>query len=602
MGDYCSRSALLIKHLTRYEKLLIGTPHPFISQKNHLSSFTMSANKPESTSQKTTTKATPARDKPVLFGFMVQRRNAQGRMTLGFRWGRITALLCFLFVGSWLSVAALLYFYFKYQHDFADVSFTSMIALPFRLDAHRVEMGTFHIEEGLAALERGDGRVAFNKLRVGILRAPQHLQGRTVLAEIYEFGWRRQDLAAEAMIDGLRFGGNEDMDYLRRTVGVLLRHQMDEKMQEIADRYIVPGRDGQNRVLNQILAFGAARANHYRGNFDRAESYLRDFELSGSVEGILLTAQINWDRGQRQIAINQLEDALRQFPNSEPIILQLSRYHREENNLDRARRYAILRSATNPLAIAPRVELLYIYKASGDDERAEREALQILRQFREDEAAITSLANFAADTGNINLARRTYQLALENDYINSAFALLLIEAHIVSRDYAGATRFSDELVVENPSWLEARSSIFNSLRAVATFAVGREDLGQIYLQNFLTADDVRVQTFLAVARRLENIDRPHEAQRVLSTAYRRNPGNQSALTELIRLEIALGNSNEVPHLLRRLLAMRRPSTTVIAQAYRELGSDRFIFATDRQALLLELSNALRDANVRIPEA
>ena len=126
--------------------------------------------------------------------------------------------------------------------------------------------------------------------------------------------------------------------------------------------------------------------------------------------------------------------------------------------------------------------------------------------------------------------------------------------------------------------------------------------GQIYLQNFLTADDVRVQTFLAVARRLENIDRPHEAQRVLSTAYRRNPGNQSALTELIRLEIALGNSNEVPHLLRRLLAMRRPSTTVIAQAYRELGSDRFIFATDRQALLLELSNALRDANVRIPEA
>ncbi len=545
---------------------------------------------------------TTPRERPVLLGFMVQRRNAQGRMILGFRWGRIIALMCFLFVGSWVSVAALLYFYFKYQHDFADVTFSNMITLPFRLDSHRVEMGTFHIEEGLAALERGDGRSAFNKLRVGILRAPSHLQGRTVLAEIYEFGWRRQDLAAEAMIDGLRFGGNEDVDFLRRTVGLLLRHQMDEKMQEIADRYIVPGRKGQQKAFNQILAFGAARANHYRGNFDRAEAYLRDYELSSAVEGVLLTAQINWDRGHRNTAINQLEDALRQFPNSEPIILQLSRYHREENNLDRARRYAILRSATNPLAVAPRVELLYIYKASGDDERAEREAIQILRQFREDEAAITSLANFAADTGNINLARRTYQLALENDYMNSAFALLLIEAHIVSKDYSGATQFADELVVENPAWLESRSSIFNSLRAVASFAVGREDLGQIYLQNFLNAEDVRVQTFLAVARRLENISRPHEAQRVLSTAYRRNPGNQSALTELISIEIALGNSTEVPHLLRRLLSMRRPSTSVIAEAYRSLGSDRFIFATDRQALLLELSNALRDANVRLPEA
>jgi Tfp pilus assembly protein PilF len=552
---------------------------------------------PKSTAQR----ATSLRERPVLFGFMVQRRNERGRMTLGFRWGRITALMCFLFVGSWLSVAALLYFYFKYKHDFADVTFTGMVTLPFRLDEHRVEMGTFHLEQGLAAMQRGDLRTAFNKLRIGIARAPHHLQGRVALAEFYEFGWRRPDLAADAMIDGLRFGGDLNAEFLSRTVSLLLRHQMDEKMQALTDAYLDPKRTGEQAMLNQVLAFGAARANHYRGNFDRAEAYLRDYALTTSIEGVMLIAQINWDRGQRQTAINQLEDALRLFPNSDPIILQLTRFHREENNMDRARRYAILRSSTNPLAVAPRIELLYIYEASGDKERVEREATQILRQFRDDEMAINLLANFAANTGNIGIARRTYQLALENDFMNSAFALLIIEAHIVSGDYLGASQFADELVNENPEWLESRRSIFNSLRAVASYAINRDDLAQIYLQNFLNDSNLRVQTFLAVASRLQKINRLHEAQRVLTTAYQRNLDNQSALTELIRIEMALGNSHALPQLLRRLLAMRRPSINVVSEAYRNLGSDRFIFASDRQSLLLELSNSLRDANVRLPE-
>ena len=109
----------------------------------------------------------------------------------------------------------------------------------------------------------------------------------------------------------------------------------------------------------------------------------------------------------------------------------------------------------------------------------------MLKQFRDDENALQSLANFAADTGNIDLARRTYEEALENEFAVDAFALLLVESHLVSKDYHGAISFSEELLKERPDWLTQRWAIFNSLRAVASYGINRPDLGEIYLQHFI---------------------------------------------------------------------------------------------------------------------
>ncbi len=529
---------------------------------------------------------------------MVQTRGRTGRPTLRVRWGRVGVAALLLFVTAWIGAAGVLYFFFKHKHDFAEVTFPGMVALPFRLDEHREEMGRYHVEEGLKAVSDGDLGRAIQMLRVGLLRAPDHLEGRQVLAELFEVVLRRPGPAAEALTTGLPHGGADDADYIRRTLQLLSRYQMDDEVQTIADEYL--DRPGNSTELNQLLAFGAARANHFRGNYDRAEQYLRGYNLLSSVEGILTSAQISWDRGQRAAAIGRLEESLTRFGNSEAIFLQLSRYHREEGRIDTARRYAVLRNISSPLSVAPRIELLYIYHATDDEERVQRESRQILQQFRNDEDAILQLANYAADTGNYRLARRTYQLALENEFNLSSFALLLIESHLVAEDYEAAIGFTEELAVERPDWLNTRQAVFSSLRAVASYALGRDDLGQNYLQDFIRAENTRVETFLAVSRRLEQANRPREAQRVLRTAFSRNPNNQSALSELIRIELELGNANELPALLRQLIRMRRPSIDLIARAYRELGSDRFIFAEDRETLLMELSTTLREANATVP--
>lgn len=538
------------------------------------------------------------REQPILFGFALQRKDTDGRMHIAVRWWRILGALFALFIVGWIGTAATLYAYFKYKKDFGEVRFAGMIALPFRMDEHRAEMGDYHVAQGLEEVSQGNYRDALRLLRLGVSRSPGNLKGRGVLAEFYELALKRADIAADLMLKGLNHGGMEDLDYLKQTLRLLLRHQMDDTIQELADKHL-PDEADPTRT-NQTLAFGAANANYLRGNYDRADDYLIAYNLIESLEGLMLSAKISWERGNQIASISKMEQSLRKHPNSEPLLMQLSRYHREIGNIDQARRYAILRNVKAPLSAAPRLELLYIYQKTGDHEREQRETQRMLKQFRDDENALQALANFAADTGNINLARRTYEEALENEFNIDAFALLLIEAHLVQKDHQGALDFSEELLKENPTWLTPRWAVFNSLRAVASYGANRLDLGEIYLQNFIDEANTQSKTYLAVSRRFTNIDRSQQAHKILATAHHRMPTNQKILSELIRVDLKLGNTENLNRLLTRLLQMRRPQMELLAEAYHKLGSDRFIFTPNRENLLLQLNAIVRENAQSLP--
>lgn len=539
------------------------------------------------------------REKPVLFGFATQRKGPDGRILIRFRWLRIVSVLVVAAIAGWFTVAGGLYLHFKYRKDFDAVSFVDMMFLPLKMDEHREKMGNYHVEQGLEYIKEGNFRDGLRLLRLGVARARGNLEGRAIVAEIFEVALRRPDKATQMMLEGFRYGGLEDLDYVKKTLRMLLRYQMDEDIQELADKNLPD--QPELTDLNRVLAFGAAQANYLRGNFDRADDYLIDYNMIESLEGLLLSAQISWERGNQVAAITKMEQSLNKFPSSEPLLMQLSRYHREMGDIDQARRYAILRNVSDPLSAAPRLELLYIYNKSGDTEREQRETQRMLKQFRTDEKALQALANFAADTGNIELARRTYEEALENEFAIDAFALLLIEAHLVDTDYNGALSFAEELLKEKPEWLSERWAIFQSLRAVASYGVNRPDLGEIYLQAFIEDKTSQPSSHLAVARRFNNIDRSQQARKILLEAYQMAPSNQKILSELIRVELKLGNTENLNRLLTRFIQMRRPEMDLLVEAYRKLGSDRFIFTPERESLLLELSAILRENAQIAPE-
>ena len=544
-------------------------------------------------SRQATTRNPMTRERSILLGFVIQRKGIDGRMEISVRWGRLIGTFALLAVLGWFSLAGALYFHFKYNKEFDQVSYTKMLTLlPFGLETHRVEMGNYHIERGLSEIKEGNYRDALRLLRLGVSRSPANLEGRRVLAEFYEIALKRHDIAVEQLLQGIELGGIQDGEYLKATLRVLLRYQMDEDIQNLANKYLPE--EPELTDINRTLAFGAANANYLRGNYDLAEDYIIDYKLLESLEGVLLSAQISWDRGSKIAAMTKMEYSIEKFPNSEPLLMQLSRYHRELGEIEEARRYAILRNVSDPLSAAPRLELLYIYNKSEDFEREQIETQRMLQQFRNDEPALQSLANFAADTGNIELARRTYEEALENEFAIDAFALLLIEAHLVDKDYQGALDFSEELLKERPDWLTLRWAIFSSLRAVASYGINRPDLGEIYLQDFIDEAGNQAQTYMAVSRRFTNIDRVQQARTILTLAYQKAPTNQKILSELIRSELSLGNTEDLSRLLSRYLQMRRPQIELLTEAYNKLGSDRFIFTPDRQSLLLQLSAILRE--------
>ena len=533
------------------------------------------------------------RERPILLGFVVQRKGIDGRAEISVRWGRLIGTFSLLAVLGWFTLGGALYFHFKYNKEFDQVSYTKMLTLlPFGLESHRVEMGNYHIERGLSEIKEENYRDAMRLLRLGVARSPANLKGRRVLAEFYEFGLKRHDIAVDQLLQGIELGGIQDGDYLKATLNILLRHQMDEKIQNLADKYLP--KEPELTDINRTLAYSVANANYLRGNYDLADDYIIDYKLLELLEGVLLSAQISWDRGNKVAAMTKMEYSIEKFPNSESLLMQLSRYHRELGEIEEARRYAILRNVSDPLSVAPRLELLYIYNKSEDFEREQIEAQRMLQQFRGDEPALQSLANFAADTGNIDLARRTYEEALENEFAIDAFSLLLIEAHLVDKDFEGALNFSEELLKERPDWLTLRWAIFSSLRAVASYGINRPDLGEIYLQDFIDSAGTQAQTYMAVSRRFTNIDRIQQARKVLTLAYQKAPTNQKILSELIRAELSLGNTENLSLLLSRFLQMRRPQMDLLTEAYSKLGSDRFIFTPDRQSLLLQLSAILRE--------
>lgn len=534
------------------------------------------------------------RKRQILLGFVVQNKDMDGQTKISVRWGRLIGTFTILAVLGWFALAGALYLHFKYNREFDQASYVKMLTLlPFGLEAHRVEMGNYHIERGLAEMKEGNYRDALRLLRLGVTRAPANLQGRLALAEFYEIALNRHDVATNLLLEGIELGGIEDTDYLKQTLRVLLYYQMDEEVQNLADKYLPD--EPELTDINRILAFSAANANYLRGNYDLADNYTINYNLLESLEGVLLSAQISWERGNKIAAMTMMENSIKKFPNSEPLLLLLSRYHRELGEIDEARRYAMLRNLSNPLSAATRIELLYIYNQAGDFESEQRESERVLQQFRNDGPALQTLANFAADTGNIDLARRTYEEALENEYEINPFALLLVEAHLVDKDYQGAIDFSEELIKERPDWLSRRWALFSSLRAVASYGMDRPDLGEIYLQEFVDAKNNKSQTYIAVARRFTKIERYEQARKILTVAYEKAPTNQKILSELIRAELSVGNTENLNRLLSRLLQMRRPEMDLLVEAYTQLGSDRFIFTPNRQTLLLQLSAVVREA-------
>lgn len=525
----------------------------------------------------------------ILLGFALRQRITDGSLRLKVRWARLATACAALILTAWLCMAGALYLYFKYQKDFDAVSYASMITLPFQLDSHRIKLGNHHIERGMVALNQKEYGDAFRLLRLGLARAPANITARLAVAEFYEFGLQRPEIAVELMLAGLDHGGENDIEFLKRSLALLLRHKMDDKVHEITNRFL-PAQPNLT-FRNKIIAFAAANSNYLRGNYDLAEDYLNDYQLLDEGDGKLLSARISWGRGNKLAAIEKIEFMLRRAPKQNALWLQLIKYYRAVGNLEQARRSALLYSINNLSSHQPKIELLYIFDQSGENQRISQQVESILELFSNEPAALAAVAKFAAETGRAELAGRIYQQALESGFEVSPLAPLLIEAYLNNGDLVEGLKFTETLISQQTGWSNSTELI--GLRSILSYQLNQPELGDLHLKNFLTEHSNDASGSIAMANRFLRADRPLQAQQILRAAYDRNPSNQNLLAQLLRVTLATGNSEKLLELTLQFIESRRPETGLLLSAYQRIASDRLIFIPGRNELLLQLRAILR---------
>ncbi|HWA85494.1 MAG TPA: hypothetical protein VG710_04675 [Opitutus sp.] len=517
--------------------------------------------------------------------FVLERRDNSASLRIA--WSELAAWIVLLGIGLYATGATALWLILKYERGISAASLSDLL-LPHRWSHHRYVVGEHFLALGRDQLAAGDPRAALRSLATGVAKSPANVSGRILLAQLVAAGGD-SGRAERILLSGLP-GLAHDRPFLQALFSFLLRQQADDEVRRIAGRLLADPR--LPRDCADLATLAAATACYFRGNYDQAEDILNSYGLTLKPDGRLLAIQIDWERGYRDIALLQLRALADEFPGQEPVRLKLGQWLREAGRTDEFRRLCVLRQLSDPRNPGPRIDFLHALHDSGDTERLNRETRDLLRDFSDDEHTLAALAKFAATTGDTALTRQIYEHCRSAGLSWQAPAFLTIEALIVVGDYRGSLDLIRRLLDENPDWTGTYRSLLDSFQAIAHFGLGDVAAGRLYLTNFLNRPDLRADNLLAVAQRLDDLGARSEARETLARAVAVDPLNQAALTRLVELELDLDRLGALPAHVLRLLAMRKPSPTVLRAAYRKLASDLYLFSRDREPTLAALDRAL----------
>ncbi|MBC7366069.1 MAG: tetratricopeptide repeat protein [Undibacterium sp.] len=498
---------------------------------------------------------------------------------------------------GYLIVGFGVFLFVKYQRGIAGVRYRD-ICLPTRWSNYRVARGEYYIIQAQALLAQGSYQEALPLLRLGLHSAPSHRRARLALAQLY-LDFRRPDLARTCLQDGLHLH-QSDPDYLSSYLNFLFNRQQDGRVLAIC-RELLPLAPAPT-VRDRLLALAAATACYNSGNYDQAEDYIRIADLQHQREGRLLSLKIDWDRGYHALALLDLRAFANEHPDDPEVYAELNARLRASDQSEEARRLSVGFQIAHPMLARPRIDLLRAYLEIGERSRAAQEIDALIRDFPNDSNALLTLADYAANSGDAALATRIYDHARSHRLETAALAFLMVEAHLVGRDFATALSLTRTLLSAHPDREQSHRPLFNSLQAIAHYGLGDRESGDLFLANFLTSPTSRAENLLAIADRLLSVSATDSALRLLTKAIDADPLNQAALARLVSLELNLHRTDKIAPHLRQLLTMRRPSPDILRVALHELGSNTSSVTPDPTPLLAEIRAhlAAADSRIRIP--
>ena len=546
----------------------------------------------------------------IWFGLAAIRRHPGGRRRLRMRWLRLLGTAVGLGLAGWMMAALGLYFWWKLGRGYQDERFSDVLFLwvPANYEKHNRSMGEYFINLGDLHLKHGRLAEAMPAYRLGVMKVPDNLHGREMLSEFYYIYYKDTlEHSLTILEDGLPFAIDGNLSYVNGYLGKLQQAHLPKKLEEVCQQYLA--QPLANPQVRQLFALNLASVYTEDGLFDQADATLAKYQLDQTLEGVLLTSRLYWEEDRLNDAPRYLEEALPRFKNSPNIKFLytfLSQYYRDLGDLDRSEYYIMLRAMSDGKDPVPRIELLSIAAKRGDQAKVAMDTQALMDQFQNDANAMTRLASFATDQGDADTVRKLYTLA-ETKYKQDmktteksafsppSFALLICEAYLTKDDYAGALGYLDSLNEDKPDWLEPNRLYFNSMRAIADYGVHDLADADVMLTELIKSDKTRPDTLLTIANRFFSHGALDQAQRLLFAAHHLDPHNQGILAQLVSVNLQLGNSADMSQNLQDLLKTRNPPLELLDDAWRQLGSDRFIFVPGREDLCNQVHQYVLEA-------
>lgn len=476
-------------------------------------------------------------------------------------WKRIAGLLVVLAFTGWLAAAAGVWGFVRFQRGYTEVRYLDLAFYPWRKQAYRTGLGQHYLKIGREELEKQNFREGYTLLQAGLARVPDDITGRRLLAYLQvRFG--RADLALKTLAEGAELA-TADLDYLKLLFALMLERQEDESLIILAKKLLPPKPTAV--LTHQFIALQVATAHFERGRYDDAERIVGEWGLDRSLEGSILIAKCDWERGYPDLAMVRLENEITRFPKRDELYLHLVRYHRELGHADDARRYALLRHFNDPVSPGPRIDVLHTYHATDDKGAEQRELTTYFTDFSGDSKALALLAWFGAETIQPELTARILTVARARNYPLNTFNLARVQALLAAQDYQGSLDLAlNALRNENES-NETITSSLNGLRCLALYGLKDFSRAELMLNAFLGETNLRVSDALFLAKQLRLVGATASARSVLDRATVLDPLNQAALSELVRLDAETGNREKLAENIPKLLRARKPSRSVLEE-------------------------------------
>ena len=459
--------------------------------------------------------------------------------------------------------------------------------------AHLYRKGEYYVSVAKEALARQDYAEFSSYIGTGAQLSPANLEAQRLCADLF-FAFQRPLDAYQLLEESLVFA-KQDREYFRYYLQRCFMLDQDARLIATATKHLAD--PGVAAEIRADLRLAAAQAHFLRGDFADAARLIKEHRLDQTADGYLLNCQLLWESGDRKGALADLDAALTAFPAGVRLLEMKARWLKDSGEFRRAQDTLDLLAISQPGRPGPLIQSLYL--SPGEEGRGRREALveKIIAQFGNQEQPMLDLARFGNDTADVALTARLAKHAVERKFGNRVrFDLVHVECLL----NAGRARETILLVdalykqAERDQWVAETRIAFDALRTIAYFADGQTEIGSINLQKLLQHRKVPPQVLVAASRKLIAARRYDEANEVLIQAHLQNETNQAVLMQIVQLKLDHPRiAADLETYLRRLMLNRRPSPEVLRAALRRLGSDTYLFSSDRETLLRDVEAKLR---------